>query len=110
MSDFATRPGVITWQGESGEFLDLNVISSIGADKKYLREVTFAGRSAFINEQLTGDALSPVDYVDKFRIYDSKDGDRVEISKLRIELGPQIPEPAALLALLAALCLVWKRK
>ena len=110
MSDLATRPGVVTWKGACGDPIDLNVISSIGADKKYLREVTFAGRSVFLNEEMTGEALSPVDTIDKFRIYSSKDEDRVEISKLRIELGPQIPEPAALLALLALACLVWKRK
>ena len=109
MSDFASRPGLITWKGECGEFIDLNVISSIGADKKYLREVTFAGKTSFINEEMTGEALSPVDTINQFRIYGSKDNDRVEISKLRIELGPQIPEPG-LIALLAFLSLAFLRK
>ena len=109
MSDFASRPGLITWKGECGDFIDLNVISSIGADKKYLREVTFAGKTSFINEEMTGEALSPVDTINQFRIYGSKDNDRVEISKLRIELGPQIPEPG-LIALLAILSLAFLRK
>ena len=110
MSDFASRPGLITWKGECGEYLDLNVISSIGAAKKYLREVTFAGRSSFINEEMTGEALSPVDTINQFRIYSSKDGDKVEISKLRIELGPQIPEPGTIaLMVLASMLLLRKR-
>ncbi|MBR6462814.1 hypothetical protein IKS73_06730, partial [bacterium] len=98
------------WKGECGEFIDLNVISSIGADKKYLREVTFAGKTSFINEEMTGEALSPVDTINQFRIYGSKDNDRVEISKLRIELGPQIPEPGLVaMMVLASVLLLRKR-